>query len=116
MKTRMLTLAAIALCCYAAEADKTVLVLGARAGDAERIGAGGAEAYRSRGYRIVNAALAGSGLNLRADLTVATRRSQVQAEVARLIALGARHVDVGQGEQSWVVLADPEGNEFCVLS
>jgi predicted enzyme related to lactoylglutathione lyase len=36
-------------------------------------------------------------------------------EVARLVALGARHVDVGQGEQPWVVLADPEGNEFCVL-
>ena len=38
------------------------------------------------------------------------------AEVERLIALGARHVDIGQGEQPWVVLADPEGNEFCVLS
>jgi hypothetical protein len=38
-----------------------------------------------------------------------------QAEVERLIGLGARHVDIGQGEQSWVVLADPEGNEFCVL-
>ncbi|MFN0089126.1 MAG: VOC family protein [Acidimicrobiales bacterium] len=38
------------------------------------------------------------------------------AEVARLVALGARPVDIGQGEQSWVVLADPEGNEFCVLS
>jgi hypothetical protein len=36
-------------------------------------------------------------------------------EVQRLLGLGARHVDVGQGEQSWVVLADPEGNEFCVL-
>jgi hypothetical protein len=36
-------------------------------------------------------------------------------EVARLVALGASHVDIGQGEQSWVVLADPEGNEFCVL-
>ena len=36
-------------------------------------------------------------------------------EVERLIALGARRVDVGQGEVSWVVLADPEGNEFCVL-
>jgi Glyoxalase-like domain len=37
-------------------------------------------------------------------------------EVARLLALGARHADVGQGsEVSWVVLADPEGNEFCVL-
>lgn len=39
-----------------------------------------------------------------------------QAEVDRLIALGARRVDIGQGEQSWVVLADPEGNEFCVLA
>lgn len=36
-------------------------------------------------------------------------------EVERVLALGARHVDVGQGEQSWVVLADIEGNEFCVL-
>lgn len=38
------------------------------------------------------------------------------AEVRRLVDLGATHVDIGQGEQSWVVLADPEGNEFCVLS
>ncbi|WP_194924524.1 VOC family protein [Catenulispora pinisilvae] len=38
------------------------------------------------------------------------------AEVARLIALGAQRVDVGQGpDATWVVLADPEGNEFCVL-
>jgi hypothetical protein len=38
------------------------------------------------------------------------------AEVARLGAFGARHVDIGQGaELSWVVLADPDGNEFCVL-
>ena len=39
-----------------------------------------------------------------------------QAEVDRLIGLGATRVDVGQGEQSWVVLADPEGNEFCILA
>lgn len=38
------------------------------------------------------------------------------AEVARLLELGARQVDVGQGSVSWVVLADPEDNEFCVLS
>jgi hypothetical protein len=38
------------------------------------------------------------------------------AEVARLEALGARRVDVGQGtDKSWVVMADPDGNEFCVL-
>jgi hypothetical protein len=38
------------------------------------------------------------------------------AEVARLEGLGARTVDIGQGPDStWVVMADPEGNEFCVL-
>lgn len=37
-------------------------------------------------------------------------------EVGRLLGLGARHADVGQGDVSWVVLADPEGNEFCVLA
>jgi catechol 2,3-dioxygenase-like lactoylglutathione lyase family enzyme len=38
------------------------------------------------------------------------------AEVARLEGLGARRVDIGQGDVRWVVLADPEGNEFCVLT
>ncbi len=40
------------------------------------------------------------------------------AEVRRLEALGARRVEVGQdsGMVSWVVMADPEGNEFCVLT
>lgn len=37
------------------------------------------------------------------------------AEVARVEALGARRIDIGQGEETWVVLADPEGNEFCIL-
>jgi hypothetical protein len=37
-------------------------------------------------------------------------------EVERLLGLGASRVEIGQGSQSWVVLADPEGNEFCVLS
>lgn len=37
-------------------------------------------------------------------------------EVERALALGARTVDIGQtGEESWVVMADPEGNEFCIL-
>jgi hypothetical protein len=38
-----------------------------------------------------------------------------QEEVERLLGLGATRVDIGQGQVSWVVLADPEGNEFCVL-
>lgn len=38
-------------------------------------------------------------------------------EVRRLLDLGARHIDVGQASgESWVCLADPEGNEFCVLA
>lgn len=44
----------------------------------------------------------------------ATDRDQEQ-ELARLLDLGATHLDIGQGEQSWYVLADPEGNEFCLL-
>ena len=43
------------------------------------------------------------------------RPGDQDAEVARLEGLGARRVDIGQGEQTWVVLADPEGNAFCVL-
>jgi predicted enzyme related to lactoylglutathione lyase len=40
----------------------------------------------------------------------------VEAEVARLLALGATHADVGQrGDEGFTVLADPEGNEFCIL-
>jgi predicted enzyme related to lactoylglutathione lyase len=41
------------------------------------------------------------------------------AEVERILALGATRVDIGQGRDdqvTWVVLADPEGNEFCVLT
>lgn len=49
-------------------------------------------------------------LDLRAD------GSTTAAELERLLALGARQVDVGQGRDvTWVVLADPEGNEFCLL-
>jgi hypothetical protein len=42
--------------------------------------------------------------------------SDQRTELQRLLAMGARRVDVGQGsEVSWVVLADPEGNELCLL-
>ena len=39
-----------------------------------------------------------------------------RAEVDRLVALGATRVDIGQGDVSWVVMVDPDDNEFCVLS
>jgi Glyoxalase-like domain len=43
------------------------------------------------------------------------RPADQAAEVARLEALGARRVSIGQGKVSWVVMADPDGNEFDVL-
>jgi catechol 2,3-dioxygenase-like lactoylglutathione lyase family enzyme len=43
------------------------------------------------------------------------RPDDQEAEVERALSLGATHVDIGQGQQTWVVLADPEGNEFCIL-
>ena len=39
-----------------------------------------------------------------------------EAEVARVVALGATPADAGQGDAPWAVLADIEGNEFCVLT
>jgi Glyoxalase-like domain len=48
------------------------------------------------------------------DLT--THAVDRDEEIDRLLALGARRVDIGQtGNESWTVLADPEGNEFCVV-
>lgn len=44
------------------------------------------------------------------------RPDDQEAEVHRLEHLGATRVDVGQRGASWIVMADPEGNEFCVLS
>jgi hypothetical protein len=38
------------------------------------------------------------------------------AEVIRITGLGATRADIGQGDVAWTVLADPEGNEFCVLT
>ena len=60
----------------------------------------------------------GKQVKNRLHLDLAPRASDDQdAEVERLIGLGATRADVGQGHiRTWVVLADPEGNEFCVLS
>ncbi len=49
------------------------------------------------------------------DLGSPTRQAQVET-VERLVERGAARADVGQAEVSWIVLADPEGNEFCVLA
>ena len=52
---------------------------------------------------------------LHLDLAPAVGGDQ-QAEVDRLVSLGARRVDLGQGGPGWVTMADPDGNEFCVLA
>ncbi len=44
------------------------------------------------------------------------RPDDQDAEVARVESMGAVRADIGQGDVSWVVLRDPEGNEFCILS
>jgi predicted enzyme related to lactoylglutathione lyase len=52
----------------------------------------------------------------RVHLDLTTSAADRGTEIERLLALGARRVDVGQtGKESWTVLADPEGNEFCVV-
>ena len=52
----------------------------------------------------------------RVHLDLTTSADDRAAEIERLLALGAARVDIGQtGAESWTVLADPEGNEFCVV-
>jgi catechol 2,3-dioxygenase-like lactoylglutathione lyase family enzyme len=52
----------------------------------------------------------------RVHLDLTARADEREGEIERIIALGARPVDVGQtGDEPWIVLADPEGNEFCII-
>src|ERR1700716_309182 len=52
----------------------------------------------------------------RVHLDLTTSAQDRHQEIERLLALGARRVDIGQtGAESWTVLAGPEGNEFCVI-
>jgi predicted enzyme related to lactoylglutathione lyase len=55
------------------------------------------------------------GKSMKNRLHIDLNPDDQSAEVDRVIDLGAKRVDVGQGDVTWVVLADPEGNEFCVL-
>jgi len=49
-------------------------------------------------------------------LHIDLRPDDQQAEIDRVLALGGTRVDVGQSDEAtWVVMADPEGNEFCIL-
>ena len=58
----------------------------------------------------------GKTVKNRLHIDVSPRDRDQDEEVERLLGLGATRADVGQGpDVTWVVLADPEGNEFCVL-
>ncbi len=68
------------------------------------------------GIDVVTVPEAKTAAKNRVHIDLATTSAAHQAElVARLRALGATPADVGQGDVPWTVLADPEGNEFCVL-
>ena len=49
------------------------------------------------------------------DIAATPDASEQLAEVERLISLGAKRIDIGQGDVPWIVMADPDDNEFCVL-
>lgn len=51
----------------------------------------------------------------RLHIDVSPRDREQDEEVERILELGAKKIDIGQGEQTWVVMADPEGNEFCAF-
>jgi hypothetical protein len=59
--------------------------------------------------------LEGKEVKNRMHLQVLPVETDQATEVARLVALGARRVDIGQGDATWVALGDPEDNEFSVL-
>ena len=56
------------------------------------------------------------GKSVKNRVHIDLRPDDQEIEVARAEAMGAKRVDIGQGDdKTWVVLADPEGNEFCIL-
>ena len=57
----------------------------------------------------------GKTVKNRMHFDVAVRDCEPAEEVERLEGLGATRIDIGQGDVPWTVMADPEGNEFCVL-
>jgi hypothetical protein len=60
-------------------------------------------------------AIGGCGFEHVTTVRLTFRPVDQAAVLERLLSLGARRADVGQRDASWVVLADPEGNEFCIL-
>ena len=78
----------------------------------------GSEAQGEHGLKLTFAQVPeAKSVKNRLHLDLRPQGSSQQEEVDRLLALGASYAEVGQQEdESWIVMADPEGNEFCVLS
>jgi catechol 2,3-dioxygenase-like lactoylglutathione lyase family enzyme len=57
----------------------------------------------------------GKSVKNRLHIDVSPTGATRDEEVERILAVGATRADIGQGDVDWVVLRDPEGNEFCVL-
>lgn len=55
------------------------------------------------------------GKTIKNRLHLDLRSLDQEGEARRPEAMGAARVDIGQGDVSWIVMADPEGNEFCIL-
>jgi len=86
---------------------------------AERDADGDMVVFDPTGHEVLNLLIIGvpepkAGKN-RLHLDVSPVGADHEQELERLLELGAKRVDIGQGETTWVVLADPEGNEFCLL-
>jgi Glyoxalase-like domain len=74
-----------------------------------------ADLHRPATRAVYRRALLTAGKN-RVHVDLTTGADDRDQEIERLLSLGARRVDIGQtGAGSWTVLADPEGNEFCVV-
>jgi hypothetical protein len=79
----------------------------------------GCQSRLQRGYLWLQPTKVAKRVKNRDHPDLRVHREDVDAEVERVVALGARHVDIGQtGAEPFVVLADPEGNEFssCMTS
>ena len=71
--------------------------------------------YDARPFIVFEPVTETKSVKNRVHLDVSPRGADEAEELERLLAFGATRVDVGQGDVPWIVLADPEGNEFCLL-
>lgn len=72
--------------------------------------------YTARPFLVFEPVTEEKSVKNRVHIDVNPHGCEQAEELERLLSIGATRADVGQGEVPWIVLADPEGNEFCLLS